>query len=63
MERVCRLLRETDNSLDEIAARTGYAQADYLSVAFKKHMGVSPREFRKDTGRQSLAAQYRMELK
>lgn len=58
MERVCRLLRETDLSLDEIARKTGFAHADYLSVAFKKQSGMSPREFRKDSGYQSLKAQH-----
>jgi len=51
MERVRRLLRETDLSLAEIAQRTGFAQADYLSVAFKKAMGVSPRAYRKETSK------------
>jgi len=49
MERARRLLRETDLSLGEIAKRTGFAQSDYLSVAFKKAMGVSPREYRKES--------------
>lgn len=48
MERASRLLRETDLSLAEIASRSGFTHADYLSVAFKKHMGVSPREYRKE---------------
>ena len=48
MERACRLLRETDLSLSEISKRTGFAHADYLSVAFKKQVGMSPRAYRKD---------------
>jgi LacI family transcriptional regulator len=48
MERASRLLRETELSLAEIAGKAGFAHADYLSVAFKKHMGVSPRDYRKD---------------
>lgn len=46
MERAARLLRETDLSLAEIANRAGFADANYLSVAFKKQMGVSPRAYR-----------------
>jgi LacI family transcriptional regulator len=46
MERASRLLRETDLSLAEIAKRSGFADADYLSVAFKKKVGVSPRAYR-----------------
>jgi LacI family transcriptional regulator len=48
MERAGRLLRETDLSLAEIASRAGFADANYLSVAFKKQMGVSPRAYRTD---------------
>lgn len=47
MERASRLLRETDLSLAEIAKKAGFAHADYLSVAFKKQAGMSPREFRR----------------
>jgi LacI family transcriptional regulator len=46
MERAGRLLRETDLSLAEIAGRAGFADANYLSVAFKKQMRVSPRAYR-----------------
>jgi LacI family transcriptional regulator len=48
MERAARLLRETDLSLAEIADRAGFADANYLSVAFKKQTGVSPRAYRAD---------------
>jgi LacI family transcriptional regulator len=51
MERAGRLLRETDLSLAEIASRAGFADANYLSVAFKKQMGVSPRAYRADMRR------------
>jgi LacI family transcriptional regulator len=46
MERASRLLRETDLSLAEIASRAGFADANYLSVAFKKQTGASPRAYR-----------------
>lgn len=46
MERASRLLRETDLSLAEIASRAGFADANYLSIAFKKQTGVSPRTYR-----------------
>jgi LacI family transcriptional regulator len=48
MERASRLLRETELSLSEIAKRAGFADANYLSVAFKKHTGISPRVYRKE---------------
>jgi LacI family transcriptional regulator len=46
MTRVKQLLSETDLSLSEIAARVGYQHDEYLSVAFKKAVGVPPSEFR-----------------
>jgi LacI family transcriptional regulator len=49
MDRVCRLLRETDLPLATIATRAGYAHADYLSAAFKKYMGATPRAYRRQT--------------
>jgi LacI family transcriptional regulator len=48
MERACRLLRETSLPLSEIARRSGFTEALYLSRAFKKYIGVSPRTYRKD---------------
>jgi LacI family transcriptional regulator len=48
MERAGRLLRETSLPLAEIARRAGFADPLYLSRAFKKHVGVSPRSFRRD---------------
>jgi LacI family transcriptional regulator len=48
MERACRLLRETSLPLTEIARRSGFTEALYLSRAFKKYVGVSPRTYRKD---------------
>jgi LacI family transcriptional regulator, galactose operon repressor len=47
MDRVARLLRETERPLTEIAARSGFESAEYLSVAFKKYTGVSPRTYRR----------------
>jgi len=46
IERTSRLLRETQLSLSQIAGRTGFAQANYLCVAFKKHVGLSPLTYR-----------------
>jgi LacI family transcriptional regulator len=45
--RVKELLLQTDCSLDEIAARTGFPHTEYLSVAFKRETGLTPRAFRK----------------
>lgn len=48
IDRVKQLLAETDLPLTEIARRTGYRHDEYLSVAFRKAVGVSPRAFRKE---------------
>jgi len=47
IDRVKQLLTETDLPLSEIARRTGYRHDEYLSVAFKKSVGVPPRNFRR----------------
>jgi LacI family transcriptional regulator len=63
MERASRLLRETDLSLAEIANRAGFADANYLSVAFKKQMGVAPRAYRAEmrtTGARPVVGQSRL---
>jgi LacI family transcriptional regulator len=46
LDRVKRLLIETDLPLALIAERTGFAHVEYLSVAFKKNVGVTPSQFR-----------------
>jgi LacI family transcriptional regulator len=57
MDRVARLLRETELPLIEIAARSGFAAAEYLSVAFKKYTGQSPRAYRQKFGRSARSRQ------
>ena len=47
IERVKQLLTETDLPLSEIAARTGFQHNEYMSVAFKKAIGVAPGKYRR----------------
>lgn len=47
--RVKELLRETDLSLAEIAHRAGFRHVEYLSVVFKKKVGVPPSAYRKNS--------------
>ena len=47
IERVKMLLAASDFSLAEIAALTGFEHVEYLSVAFKREVGLSPRQYRK----------------
>ena len=41
------LLVTTDLSMDEIAERCGYSSANYVSLIFKKNVGLSPVNYRK----------------
>jgi LacI family transcriptional regulator len=42
-----RLLRETDLTIDTIAAQTGFAHSHYLQAAFKETHGTTPGEWRR----------------
>ncbi len=46
LARVKELLRDTDLPLTAIAERSGFIHAEYLSVVFKKKVGVTPSAFR-----------------
>lgn len=46
MNRIKQLLAETDLSLSMIARRTGFEHDEYLSVAFKKAVGITPSRYR-----------------
>ena len=41
------LLRDKNNSLEEIAEKTGYCDSGYLCRIFKKKTGMTPGEYRK----------------
>ena len=46
MERVKAMLAETEATVAEIAERTGFAHPEYLSVAFRRATGETPRAWR-----------------
>lgn len=48
LRRVKQLLLDTALPLSEIARRTGFEHVEYLSVAFKRETGMTPRLFRRD---------------
>ena len=48
LSRVKHLLLDTTLPLSEIARRTGFEHVEYLSVAFKRETGTTPRHFRRD---------------
>lgn len=47
LERACRLLTETDSTIDAIARSCGYENGFYLSRVFTKRMGMNPTVYRK----------------
>ncbi|WP_408894210.1 response regulator [Paenibacillus taichungensis] len=47
MEAAKELLRSTEMKSFEIAGQVGFAEPNYFSFCFKKHIGVSPKEYRK----------------
>jgi LacI family transcriptional regulator len=46
LKQVKTLLIETDLTLEAIADKCGFAHVEYLSVAFKRIIGIPPREYR-----------------
>ncbi|HRQ90447.1 MAG TPA: substrate-binding domain-containing protein, partial [Bacteroidia bacterium] len=44
---VCRLLRNTDLTIEAIAEQTGFAHAHYLQAAFRDRFGETPGQFRR----------------
>ncbi|MGQ8870739.1 response regulator [Paenibacillus sp. TSA_86.1] len=47
MDEARELLRSTELKSFEIAEKVGFAEPNYFSFCFKKHIGVSPKEYRK----------------
>lgn len=50
LDRVCRLLSESDLPLAEVAEKAGFEHPEYMSRIFKKKLGITPGEFRKQAG-------------
>lgn len=46
LDRIKELLRDTDLSMFQIASRTGFRHVEYMSVVFKREIGVSPSDYR-----------------
>ena len=46
IERIERLLLATEMKVADIAAATGFNDANYLAKAFRRHRGLSPLGFR-----------------
>lgn len=50
LKEASRLLRETNASVTEIAARCGFSDGNYFGDVFKRAKGVSPNRYRKNPG-------------
>ncbi len=46
-----RLLRETNLKVYQISEQVGYSSIDYFDIKFKKYVGKSPKEYRKEESR------------
>ena len=46
MERAAALLENTNQKIYTIGAYVGYQDGSYFSLVFKKHFGLSPKEYR-----------------
>ena len=47
IEEACSLLLRSNHSLSDIAAEAGFENQSYFSQSFRKHTGMSPKEYRK----------------
>lgn len=43
------MLSETNFQISEIAKKAGYSDAKYFCTIFKKKMGITPNQYRKNT--------------
>lgn len=52
IEEACKLLTNTSMKVDDIALQCGFSDIKYFYNAFKKHTGLTPRQYRITNGRQ-----------
>lgn len=53
LERACRLLAETDISIEALAHQAGYSNARHMGAVFRKDLGLSPTGYRRQQRGQS----------
>lgn len=46
IEQACKLIKESQFSITEIAEQTGFSSSRYFSTAFKQYMGVTPSQYK-----------------
>lgn len=47
VEEACKLLRRTDRKIADIARSVGYTDPELFAEKFRKHMNVTPSQYRK----------------
>ncbi len=62
LARVKQLLAETDFTLEHIAELSGFVHPEYLSVVFKRTLGITPGQFRSQA-RRTLAATNKRQIR
>lgn len=49
INKACELLASSELSISEISAKVGYADHSYFTKVFKKHIGISPSQYRRQS--------------
>jgi AraC-like DNA-binding protein len=52
LDQAAKLIRENKVNISEVAYRVGFANQAHFSTTFKKHFGVTPKEYAEGKGRQ-----------
>lgn len=55
MDKAKEMLQHTMLKFYEIAGKVGYGDPNYFSILFKKHVGMTPREYRDKFAKESRA--------
>jgi AraC-like DNA-binding protein len=58
IEHVCRLLRESDRSITEIASSAGYSALTNFNRRFRERTGTTPRDYRNSFSQQPATSQF-----
>ena len=49
LKRAAQLMKDSDLNVSEISFKTGFANPKYFSICFKRHFGLTPTEFKKNS--------------
>ena len=48
IDKACKLLRQSDDPVEQVAKQAGYQNIKYFFVLFKKYTGKTPSQFRSE---------------